>query len=155
MLKAANTLIAWNGIDKHNSKAPPGSIAIGPLQEMHELDWTAPYECTGGAAYVERRTMFGMIQRHRVMLDWYQLVYVYGINPYVVHRAFLLIDEYQALIKDAGFGPAKDEPGHDPDAPYGRAVAYPVPTLKIFTAGRSTHFWPKAESEIHAAVKHA
>jgi hypothetical protein len=48
MLKAANTLIAWNGIDDHKGKAPPGAIAIGPLQTMHEPDWAAPYRCTGG-----------------------------------------------------------------------------------------------------------
>jgi hypothetical protein len=91
---------------------------------------------------VTRQTMTGIIQRHHVMLDWYRLVYAYGVNPYVAHRAFLLIVEYQALIKDAGFGPAKGELGHDPDTPFGRAVCYPVPMLKIFTAGRATHFWP-------------
>jgi hypothetical protein len=57
-----------------------------------------------------------------------------------------LIDEYQALIKDAGLGPAKSEPGHDPDIPFGRIVDYPVPVLKIFTSGRATHFWPEAHS---------
>jgi hypothetical protein len=142
-LKAANALIAWNSIDDHGSKAPPGSIAIGPLQTKDEPDWAAPYQCTGGAAYMSRRTMTGAVQRHRVLLDWYQLVYAYGVLPYVAHRAFLTIDEYQALIKDAGFGPAKDEPGHDPNTPFGRAVIYPVPELKIFTSGRATHFWPE------------
>lgn len=143
MLKAANALIAWNSIDDHDSKAPPGSIAIGPLQTMHELDWAAPYYCTGGAAEVSRRKMAGMIQRYYVLLDWYRLVYDYGVLPYVAHRAFLLIDEYQALIKDAGFGPAKGEPGHDPNIPFGRAVNYQVPVLNIFTSGRATHFWPE------------
>jgi endonuclease YncB( thermonuclease family) len=86
--QAADTLIAWNGIDTHNGRAPPGSIAIGPLQEMYELDWAAPYHCTGGAADGGRRTMTGTTQRHHVMLDWYRLVYAYGVNPYVAHRAF-------------------------------------------------------------------
>jgi hypothetical protein len=145
-MKAADTLIAWNGID-HSSlhrDAPPGSIAIGPLQSNTEPDWAGPYECTGGAAYVERRAMHGFVQQRQVMLDWFQLVYSYGIHPYVAHRAFLLIDEYQAAIKSIDCGAAKDEPGHDPDVGFGPAVCCPALPLKIFSTGRATHFWPQA-----------
>jgi len=46
------------------------------------------------------------------LADWYLLVYTNGIDPYIAHRAFLLIDEYQAIIKSIGCGPARDEPSH-------------------------------------------
>ena len=145
-MKAAQTLIAWNAITDKNGKAPAGSIAVGPLVGEGEPDWAEPYRATGGAAYGARRKLrVAMSQQHQVLLDWYSLVYNYGIHPYVAHRAFLLIDEYQTIIKAIGFGPAKNEPGHDPNIGYGRAVNYPVPNLKVFTTGSATHFWPAAE----------
>jgi hypothetical protein len=42
-------------------------------------------------------------------------------------------------------GPDKDEPGHDPNVCYGRALICSVPKLKIFRAGQSTHFWPTGD----------
>jgi hypothetical protein len=100
------------------------------------------YSASGGAAYVARRKLSKPEQEHQVMLDWYQLVYAYGLDPYIAHRAFLLIDEYQDVIKRMGCGPAKDEPGHDPGVSYGRAVQTPLPKLKITRTGPATHFWP-------------
>ena len=77
------------------------------------------------------------------MRDWYMLVYSYGIDPYLAHLAFLLIDEYQTIIKNMGFGPAKGELGHDPDVGYGRAIVAPKPSVNIVRQGRVTHFWPE------------
>jgi hypothetical protein len=37
----------------------------------------------------------------------------YGLHPYVVHQAFLLIDEYQEVIKANGWGPANDAQAED------------------------------------------
>jgi hypothetical protein len=150
-MKAANTLLAWNGAEDHSEyrsrRYPCGSVAVGPLQTTDEPDWTRGYECTGAAAYVERRKLFGLPQQHHVMLDWYQLVYSYGIHPYTAHRAFLLIEEYQTIIRRYGMSPDKDEPGYGhPDVTgYGRTFIYPVPVLKIFHTGRGTHFWPTGE----------
>jgi hypothetical protein len=110
--------------------------------DMDEGDWAGLYECTGGAAYVSRRNLTGVKQQFHVLRDYYVLVYTYGLHPYIVHRAFLLIDEYLAIIKDAGCGPDRDEPGHDPNVGYGRAVKYPIPELLIRQTGRATHFWP-------------
>jgi hypothetical protein len=148
MLKAAATLIAWNGATNDlPRRAPPGSIAVGPLQEPDEPDWTCGYECTGGAAYTGRRALSGLPQQFHVMLDWYQLVYSYGIHPYTAHRAFLLIEEYQTVIRRYGMSPDKGEPGygHPDTVGYGRTIIYPVPKLEIFRAGRSTQFWPTGE----------
>lgn len=89
-----------------------------------------------------RRKLSGMPQQFHVMRDWYMLVYVYAMHPYVVHRAFLLIAEYQAVIKAMGAGPAKDEHGHDPEVGHGPAVQMPKPRITVATFGQSTHFWP-------------
>jgi hypothetical protein len=153
-MKAADALIAWNGADHpaFRRDAPPGSIGIGPLQTETEPDWAGPYARTGGAAYVGRRQLRGLPQQHQVMLDWYRLVYGYGIHPYLAHRAFLLIDEYQEVIKDMGCGPAKDEPGHDPGVGYGRTVLYPVPEIKITHTGRGTHFHPVTVANVAGSL---
>jgi hypothetical protein len=153
-MKAAETIIAWNastdGTDVtecHSERmAPPGSVAVGPvLIDEGGPYWTTPYYSTAGAAYAMRRKIFGLPQQMHVLRDWYMLVYSYGIHPYVAHRAFLLIDEYQTIIKRMGFGPAPGEPGHDPYAGYGRAIELPVPSLQIRRTGRATHFWPQAQ----------
>ena len=144
-MKADNTLILWNTGDEKSliGDAPPGSIAVGPL-ESDDVYWSHVhgYSCSGGAAWVARRDLPKSDQEREVMLDWYQLVYTYGLDPYVVHRAFLLIDEYQDVIKRMGCGPDKDEPGHDPEVSYGRAVRAPAPKLKIVRTGPAIHFWP-------------
>lgn len=144
-MKANNTLILWTAGDENptTGDAPPGSIAVGPL-ESDDVCWSHlhRYSGSGGAAYVARRKLPDAEQRRLVMLDWYQLVYTYALDPYVVHRAFLLIDEYQDVIKQMGCGPDKDEPGHDPEVSYGRAVRVSVPRLEIVRTGPATHFWP-------------
>jgi hypothetical protein len=141
-MKAAETLIAWNGAGQSSVHGgPPGGIGIGPLLFEGDGDWTVPYDCTGGAAMVDRRHIKGAVQQAAVMRDWYELVYSYGIHPYVAHRAFLLIDEYQAVIKAWGMGPAKDEPGHDPTVGFGRSIRWRKPPLCIKQWGKGTHFW--------------
>jgi hypothetical protein len=144
MIPAGNALIAWNANEgREHARTPPGSIAIGPLlRNSGEPDWSFGYECTGGAAYAARHNLQKPQQQQHVLLDWYQLVYQYGIHPYTAHRAFLLIQEYQDIIRQYGMAPDKGEPGHDQGIPYGRAIVYPVPVLEIFTIGRSSHFWP-------------
>ena len=149
-MKAAKTLIAWTPAGAEPFRvgtrliAPPGSVGIGPLLwREHDIDWAEPYHCTGGAAEVDRRKLFGRAQQFEVMMEWYALVYGYGLAPYIVHRAFLLIDEYQSIIKAKGWGPAKGEPGHDPNISYGRAVSVPPLEIDIHHAYGATHFWPK------------
>jgi hypothetical protein len=92
------------------------------LQDPDEPDWTELYDSTGGAAYVGRRKMFGLVQQMHVMLDWYQLVYSYGLDPYIVHRAFLLIDEYQTVIKNMAWGQLATNPATIPAS----AMAEPI-----------------------------
>lgn len=147
-MKAAKTLIAWTParVEPISSPrlraAPPGSVGISPLLRWTDSDWTSAYYCTGGAAEVHRRKLFGRAQQFEVMMEWYALVYGYGLSPYVVHRAFLLIDEYQSAPKARGWGPARDEPGHDPNIGHGRAISVPPPEIDIHYGDGATHFWP-------------
>src|SRR5215469_14203383 len=104
-MKAKDALIAWEPADHsdrilHRRSAPPGSIAIGPLLDHDNRDWSAPYGCTGGAAYISRGKLSGGAQQFEVLKDWYRVVYACGIHPYLAHQAFLLIDEHQTLIKN-------------------------------------------------------
>ena len=147
MIKAKDAIIAWNGADGEMSAKPPaGAIAIGPLLQKDEGDWASGYQLTGGAANTDRRDMSDADQKFHVMRDWYELVYGYGLHPFVVHTAFLQIQEYQEITKEMGMGPAKGEPGHDPEVGYGRAVDYPVPEIEIGRIGKSMHVWPKSKS---------
>jgi hypothetical protein len=147
MIAAKNALIAWNAVREEcrrirSHPTPPGAVAIGPLlEDSAQMDWTTPYYCTGGAAYVGRRTLKGLPQRMHVMQDFYMLTYTYGIDPCIVHRAMLEIEEYQTIIKEMGCGPAPDEPGHDPDVCYGRVVSSRS-DMKVFRAHGALHVWP-------------
>lgn len=138
---AAETLIAWNRAGYSSSRVPPGSVAVGPLLSEDEGDWTDGYLNTGGAANMYRRSLSAAEQKLAVIRDFYSLVYTDGLNPYVVHRAFLHIDEYQEFIKEMGAGPAPDEIGYDPEISYGRSD-YPVPEVVERRLGRSVHVWP-------------
>lgn len=145
-MKANNVLIAWNGNDAEyysRQDAPPGSVAVGPLLRSGDADWTHAYMMTGGAAEMDRRQMSGVTQRFHVMRDWYELVYGYGLHPFVVHTAFLHIEEYQDIIKEMGMGPGKGEFGHDPEVGYGRSVSYAIPEIEVNRYGDSVHVWPK------------
>jgi hypothetical protein len=146
LIKAAEALIAWNGAndgcERPPQDAPWGAVAVGPLPSDADPDWTSLYESTGGAVWAGRQGLTDAEQRHQVMLDWYQIVYVYGVHPYAAHRAFLAIAEYQDIIKEIGCGPDKEEQGHDPNVGYGRVCLYPVPELNIFTRYGALHVWP-------------
>lgn len=127
MIKASKALIAWQASDGKDHllghDAPPGSVAVGPLLTRHEsFDWTEPFSYTGGASELFRRKLSDTRQKLEVMSDYYILTYQYGIDPYVVHRAFLHIEEYVDWIKKISCGPAKHEPCHDPETPYGRIL---------------------------------
>lgn len=143
MIKASEALIAWNKADDQlDGRGPPGSIAVGRLLNKDEPNWTQPYMYSGGAAMTSRRMMSGAEQQFRVMRDWYELVYGFGLDPYVVHTAFLEIEEYQQIIKKMGMGPDKGEDGHDPEVGYGRAIDRPAPPIEVKRIGNSLHVWP-------------
>jgi hypothetical protein len=106
-LKAADALIAWTGSDEPGYRTR-GLVKVGPLIEEHHHDWTDGHTgdwrdrfiCTGGAAYTYRREMSGVTQQLHVLMDFRSLVVDYGIDPTLVHREFLKIDEYLKLCAD-------------------------------------------------------
>ncbi len=142
-MKASEAVIAWNDLKNYRKEGRPNSIAVGPLLHDGDSDWTRPYLYTGGAAEVYRRKLSDEEQQFSVLRDFYALVYVHGLHPYLVHRALLHIDEYQDLTKAMGAGPGKDELGHDPSVGDSRQD-YPIPLIEELRLERSFHFWQEA-----------
>jgi hypothetical protein len=98
-LSAQKALIAWSPArGPQRSEATRGRVKIGPLLEEGDEDWTAPYVCTGGAAWTAQRTRTGPALIARLFIDFHTLVVLDGIDPLVAHNAFLAIDEYRAVI---------------------------------------------------------
>ena len=71
-----------------------GQVEVGPILYKGSRDWTAPYACTAGAAYVDRQKVKGKDATLAVLTDFYMLVMHQGIDPKIIHDAFLEIDEY-------------------------------------------------------------
>jgi len=102
---AKDALIAWTAPDAADVYASTrGQVRVGPLISDDGYDWAINYACTGGAAYVEQRSYDEMEQVAQVFIDFQTLVVSYGLDPKVVHQAFLNIDEYAERI-------APDQPG--------------------------------------------
>ncbi len=95
-MKAKDALIAWT--PPQWDRPTRGQIAVGPLLSKEDRDWTTPFAMTGGAAWVDRRKMTGLEAKAAVLVDFHTLVIVHGLDPHVVHRAFLAIDEYRDSI---------------------------------------------------------
>lgn len=138
-MKASEAIIAWNGLEDFRHEGHPATIGIGPLLFDGDSDWTRPYLYTAGAAEAKRRHLNGVDQQFAVLKDFHTLVYLYGLDPYLVHRAFLHIDEYQDIMRSEGAGPAEDEHGHTPDGGHGRKN-YDVPSVEEHQVERSHHF---------------
>jgi hypothetical protein len=141
MISACRAMIAWNS-ENRNLEAPQGAVGIGPYFGRGEADWTEPYDCTGGAAYVFRRELSGVEQDFHVMRDFYMLIHDYGLDPRLVQRAFLELDEFQTIISAMRRGPNKDEPGLEPEVEHERCYRNPMPKLQIFERLGAVHVWP-------------
>lgn len=111
-MKANEALIAWTPAHPGGRKeATSGQVKVGPLLGEHDPDWTAPYACTGGAAYTHVRQATGWKSIAMLMIAFQGLVVGDGIEPKAAHEAFLAIDEYRQRI-------ARDIPGAE-DIPEG------------------------------------
>lgn len=96
-MKARDALIAWTPA-RHTDDPMAGKVKVGPLLRDSDPDWTRPYSSTGGAAFVERRSMTGHTSTMMVFVDFHTLVVGDGLDPNVVHEAFLAIDEFAETI---------------------------------------------------------
>lgn len=96
-MKAAEALIAWTPA-RETDQPTCGQVKVGHLLHEGEVDWTDPYTSTGGAAHVDRRSYTGWKSIALVFIDFNTLVVGDGLDPKVVHEAFLAIDEYRQRI---------------------------------------------------------
>jgi hypothetical protein len=131
MISARRAIIAWNS-EKRSRLAPEGAVAIGPYFGKGEPDWTEPYDRTGGAAYVFRRELSGVEQDFHVMRDFHLLVCRYGLDPRIVHRAFLEIEEFRAIMGAMADEPNTIEPGSESE----------LSKLRVFERLGAVHVWP-------------
>lgn len=153
MISACRAIIAWNW-EKRVGEAPQGAVGIGPYFGQAEPDWTQPYDCTGGAAYVFRRELSGVEQDFYVMRDFYMLIQGYGLDPHLVHRAFLELEEFQTIIEAMGFRAGSDELGHDLENGYRSYCRSPIPKLRIFERLGAVHVWPMAGDQASEYTKY-
>jgi hypothetical protein len=141
MIDACRAIIAWNW-EKHGGDAPKGAVGIGPYFGRGEPDWTEPYDCTCGAAYVFRRELSGVEQDFHVMRDYYMLVHDYGLDPHLVHRAFLELKEFESIITAMGHGANEHIHGREFGAEYGRYDSRHLRNVMIFEKLGAVHVWP-------------
>lgn len=100
-MKAHEALIAWSAWD--DNVATAGQVAVGRMAGEGQVDWTAGYSSTGGGASFEaRRQMRGAESVVGMFKDFHYLVVDERLDPEVVHKAFLVIDEYAELFGAAG-----------------------------------------------------
>jgi hypothetical protein len=100
-MKAHEALIAWTPTYL-DDEPTIGQVKVGLLMMADEAhrDWTAPYACTGGAAYLAVRDLRGKASIIRLLVEFIEIVVADGIDPRVAHREFLKVDEYAALFGD-------------------------------------------------------
>jgi len=153
LLKAASARIAvkFKKASVSDPTEPPvGAIAIGT--EVNKSEWSKPYRgfCRSvvmAPEWSNKPPVLFTTFTH-VLFTAFTLVLVDDVSPYIVHRALLLVEEYQALIKDASLSPAEGEPGYAGDG-FFFFTGDPVP-LKIFTKNGAVHFWPETtEGSLH------
>lgn len=96
-MKAHEALIAWTPADEVNEPTA-GQVKVGNLLVDESKDWTKPYTHTGGAAYSSRRELRGAESIMCVFIDFHSLVVGDGLDPNIVHDAFLVIDEFAERI---------------------------------------------------------
>ncbi|AZO56820.1 MULTISPECIES: hypothetical protein [unclassified Mesorhizobium] len=96
-MKAHEALIAWSGWD--DESAMRGQVAVGRMVGEGQVAWTNGYSNKGGAVLVQaRRKMRGAQSLAGVFRDFHYLVVDERLDPELVHRAFLAIDEYADLF---------------------------------------------------------
>lgn len=97
-MKAKDALIAWtpnrHALNWAVSEGSKPGVQVGPLLKASDDDWTEGFDMTGGAAWRYRHALKKNEQLAAVLLEFAQLVLVWGLDPLDVHRAFLTIDEY-------------------------------------------------------------
>ena len=104
-MRYRDCIIAWQPVDGFRSlrsEAPEGSIEVGPHPDR--VGWSDRYSMTSGGCWLQSKKWTSMRAALQVMLDFNGIVVKGKLDPQVVHREFLKIDEYRFHI-------ARDTPG--------------------------------------------
>ena len=96
-MKAHEALIAFSPPFADTPTA--GQMKVGRLLHDYDPDWTRPFLCTGGAAWVYRRNLRGQESLYCLICEMEDLVKFWKMDPRVVHHACLSIAEYKAAKK--------------------------------------------------------
>ncbi|TGV08197.1 hypothetical protein EN816_34100 [Mesorhizobium sp. M8A.F.Ca.ET.173.01.1.1] len=95
-MKTHEALIAWSGWDDQSPTR--GHVAVGLIVGEGQVDWSAGYASTGGAAFEARRQIRGAQSIIGIFRDFHYLVVDERLDPERVHKAFLVIDEYAEIV---------------------------------------------------------
>jgi hypothetical protein len=91
VLSYRETLVAWT--------PDTDQVRVGPLiYDQFGPDWTDPYQCTGGAAYVAVRDMTADKLIARMLTDWHDIVIRDRCDVVAAHKAFLGVREYRDMF---------------------------------------------------------
>ena len=95
------------------------AVAVGfrPSEKKQIYDWSPPLKLRNW--FPLNSLNDGLTLTDTMLVHWFILTHKYGIDPAVVHAAFLHVNEYQDLLRAACCGPNKGEVGHDPSYEYG------------------------------------
>lgn len=100
MMKVAESLIAWNPGNRPRFDAAAPRIRVGRLLNHGEADWTKPYFCTAGGAYVEVRDFDEKDARLYVMAEFIGIVARDGVPVEEALREFAKIQEFLISIPE-------------------------------------------------------
>lgn len=96
-MKYRDCMIAWNPVGGPLRKTgEEGTVKVGPHPDL--TGWSDRFDMTSGAAFLERKKLPIWNQVALMLTDFHQMVVRDGVDPQVAHAAFLLIDEYRAVI---------------------------------------------------------
>jgi hypothetical protein len=96
-MKAHEALIAWTPVDTPDAEDTDGKIVVGDIP-YSTFDWTQRFVATGGAAVPGRQDLRGDALKVALFLEFLEIVVRDGLDPQLVHEAFLVIDEYAESI---------------------------------------------------------
>lgn len=96
-MKFTECMIAWTPQSYVDLKPDlAGKVEVGPWPD--KTGWSDKYAMTGGACYTDLHKQTEWQRNWRIFVDFHTLTVRDGVDPQTAHEAFLVIDEYRALI---------------------------------------------------------
>jgi hypothetical protein len=91
-MKLINVAIGWNALTAKGKT----EIEVGPFPDR--TGWTSRYGALGGGCMPIVQELNPAERAAMLFVDFNRLVVGYGLDPQIVHREFLKIDEYRCMI---------------------------------------------------------